>query len=120
MNGTIQLEGLEFFAFHGFYDEEQKLGNRYSVDILVELPLSTPSNSDRLADTVSYAELFQLATQAMQQPSRLLENVAKRLIDNIMARYTAVQYCEVSIAKHNPPLGGLCQKARITLREKRA
>jgi dihydroneopterin aldolase len=41
-SGTVSLEGMAFFARHGFYEEERTLGNRYEVDIAVETPLETP------------------------------------------------------------------------------
>jgi dihydroneopterin aldolase len=120
MNGIIQLEGMEFFSHHGFYDEEQRLGNKYTVNLTIETPLQTAATSDFLHDTVSYEQLYALTHQVMHTPSRLLENVAKRLIDSVYAHYPQVTYCEVSIAKHNPPLGGLCHKAIVTLKQHKA
>ncbi|MDX5443432.1 MAG: dihydroneopterin aldolase, partial [Hymenobacteraceae bacterium] len=46
--GQIALEGMEFFAFHGFYDEEQKIGNKYGVDLYIKTDLHAAAESDDL------------------------------------------------------------------------
>ena len=115
--GTIALEGLEFFSYHGFYDEEQKMGNKYSVDIVVTADFSEAARRDRLSATVNYADLYQITAKVMQQSSRLLEHIAHQIIQNIRAQYPDLQSVEVSVSKFNPPIGGVCHRAKITLKE---
>jgi dihydroneopterin aldolase len=114
--GTISLEGLEFFSYHGFYDEEQKIGNKYSVDITVTADFLEAAEQDRLSATVNYEELYRITAGVMQKPARLLEHVAHRIIREIRAIYPALQSVEVGVSKFNPPIGGVCHRARITLR----
>lgn len=115
--GTIALEGLEFFSYHGFYDEEQKIGNKYSVDIIVTADFSEAAERDRLSSTVNYMDLYQITVAVMQQPARLLEHIAHQIIQNIKAKYTDLAAVEVSVSKFNPPIGGVCHRAKITLKE---
>jgi len=115
--GLIHLEGLEFFAYHGFYDEEQKVGNKYSVDIKIAADLSEARNSDKLHDTINYEELYRLTKEEMKVSSRLLEHIAERIIKRIAVRYPQIDQCEISISKFNPPVGGVCQRAKVTIKE---
>ncbi|MEZ0540060.1 dihydroneopterin aldolase [Fibrella arboris] len=115
--GTISLEGLEFFAYHGFYDEEQKIGNKYAVDITVFADFSEAARLDRLSATVNYEALYRITADVMKQPARLLEHIAHSLIAGIKQQFPAVDSVEVSVSKFNPPIGGVCHRARITLRE---
>lgn len=115
--GTIALEGLEFFSYHGFYDEEQKIGNKYSVDIIVTADFSEAARRDRLSATVNYEDLYQITATVMQQPARLLEHIAHRIIEEIRFKYPDLQSVEVSVSKFNPPIGGVCHRAKITLKE---
>lgn len=115
--GTISLEGLEFFSYHGFYDEEQKIGNKYSVDIIVTADFSEAARRDRLSATVNYEDLYRITVSVMQQPARLLEHIAHQIIQEIRAKYTELLAVEVSVSKFNPPIGGVCQRAKITLKE---
>jgi dihydroneopterin aldolase len=114
--GTITLEGLEFFSYHGYYDEEQKIGNKYSVDIVVTANFDEAAQRDRLSATVNYEHLYQITKDVMQQPARLLEHVAYGIIRGIRQQYPNLEGVEVSVSKFNPPIGGVCHRARITLK----
>lgn len=113
--GTISLEGLEFFAYHGYYDEEQKVGNKYSLDITIYTDFSKAAQNDRLKGTVNYEELYQIAVQVMNERARLLEHIAWRLIEKVREQYPDVQKVHVSVSKFNPPIGGVCHRSRITM-----
>lgn len=113
--GTIALEGLEFFSYHGYYDEEQKIGNKYSVDIVVTADFSEAAHLDRISATVNYEDLYAITLRVMQQPARLLEHIAHRIIQEIRASYANLNSVEVSVSKFNPPIGGVCHRARITM-----
>jgi dihydroneopterin aldolase len=113
--GVISLEGLEFFAYHGFYEEEQKIGNKYTVDITVVASLHKAAEGDQLAETVNYEDLYRIAATVMSGKSKLLEHVAYQIIEEIRSLYPFVQKVVVSVSKHNPPIGGICNKAKITL-----
>ena len=115
--GVINLEGLEFFAYHGFYDEEQTVGNKYSVDIRIESDLSSARNSDKLNDTINYEDLYNLTKEEMKIPSRLLEHIAERIIKRVANKYPQIKNCEISISKFNPPVGGVCNRARVVIKE---
>ena len=113
--GVIALEGLEFFAYHGYYDEEQKTGNRYSIDIAVTANVETAAQQDQLPLTINYEALYQIIAEEMTKQSRLLEHIAERIIQRTYHLYPTVDAVEVSVSKFNPPIGGVCTKAKITL-----
>jgi 7,8-dihydroneopterin aldolase/epimerase/oxygenase len=117
--GIISLEGIEFFAYHGFLDEEQKIGNKYSVDISVKVDFSLAAKSDKLKETVNYEELYKIIREEINQPSRLLEHIGKRIITHSFKQFPEITDVEVSISKFNPPIGGVCQRAKVTLKENR-
>ena len=115
--GYIHLEGLEFFAYHGYYDEEQKVGNKYSVDIKIEADLYHARDSDKLKDTINYEDLYRLTKEEMKISSRLLEHIGQRVIARIHLEYPNINKCEVAISKYNPPVGGVCHRARVVIEE---
>ena len=113
--GLITLEGMEFFVYHGYYDAEQQVGNRYLVDLKVEANLQAAAETDRLAETVNYEVLYAIVAEEMQIKTRLLEHVAHRILDKVQERFKEVLGCSITISKSNPSLGGLCKAASITL-----
>ncbi|UBM58307.1 dihydroneopterin aldolase [Marinilongibacter aquaticus] len=111
--GLISLEGMEFFAYHGFYDEEQKIGNKYSIDLSIETDLQEAASTDLLKNTINYEELYQLVLHVMQHKHRLLEHVGHQIIERIKGTYQGVEKVTVSVSKYNPPIGGICERARV-------
>src|SRR6188768_1668592 len=115
----IALEGLEFHAFHGVYPHERESGNWFEVDIAVETDFSEAAQSDELAGTVNYETLFRMVKEEMEKPSRLLETVAEKIVDDVLKALPSVKSVELKISKLNPPIGGKCKKATVSLRKAR-
>ncbi|MGR3810250.1 dihydroneopterin aldolase [Jiulongibacter sp. NS-SX5] len=113
--GQISLEGMEFFAYHGYYDEEQKIGNKYSIDLHIETDLSSAAESDRLKDTINYENLYELVREVMLTKHRLLEHVAYEVIEKVKATYPSVLKISVGVSKFNPPIGGICERAKVVI-----
>lgn len=113
--GTIALEGLEFFAYHGYYPEEQLIGNKYALDIIVHTDFMEAAKHDKLSETVNYGTLYQIASKVMKEPAKLLEHIAFKVIENIREHYPNVAKITVKVSKFNPPLGGVCARSVITM-----
>jgi dihydroneopterin aldolase len=113
----ISLEGAEFFAYHGFYEEERKIGNKYRIDLSVSADVSMAAADDDLKETVNYEDLYAIIQKEMQTPSHLLEHIAHRIIEETYKKYRHIEWVEVSVSKYNPPIGGVCHRAIITIRK---
>ena len=113
--GRIHLESMEFYAFHGHYEEEQIVGNRFLVDLIIETDMSKPAESDELTDAVNYQEAYRLVKREMKKKSKLLENIARRILDAIYLELTGISRVTVTIRKMNPPIGGQMKAVSVTL-----
>ncbi len=119
-NGTVALEGMEFFAYHGFYKEEQRIGNKYSVDLVIETDFTKAADEDDLSGTINYEAVYNLVKHEMLHPNKLLESIGQKIINAVLAEFPSVNAIEVSVSKFNPPIGGVCAKAKVTLKETRS
>ena len=81
--GFIDIEGMEFYAYHGHYREEQIVGNKFLIDLKIEADCSVPANSDDIKDAVNYQTAYKIIKKEMQKKSNLLENIAGRILDSI-------------------------------------
>ncbi|MDT0642698.1 dihydroneopterin aldolase [Zunongwangia sp. F363] len=104
--GTIKLKNIRVFAYHGCLDEEGKIGSDYRVDLSVKGDLSHSSKTDALADTIDYVHLNKIVKEEMAIRSKLLENVAERIINRTLEEILLVQKVKVEVSKINPPIGG--------------
>jgi dihydroneopterin aldolase len=111
----VALHGAEFFAYHGFYPEEQKLGCCFAVDIEVGFEPHHNLKDDELNHTVNYEQLYAIACEEMKLTKKLLETVAQGIIDRIKQQYTFVETVQVSVKKLNPPLKGTVKYSEVVI-----
>ena len=117
--GTIELEGMEFKAYHGCLEQEKIRGNVFIVDFKGSLDLSAAAESDNLNDTLNYGEIYEIVAEEMSIPSELLENVAGRIMKAIEGRFPQLVEFSVRVSKKRPPVEGIAQWSRVTLYYKR-
>lgn len=117
--GIIKVENIRVFAHHGCLKEETKIGSDYRVDLEVKVNLKSSATTDSLNDTVDYVLLNKIVIEEMAIPSKLLETVAKRVLDRIFTESASVRKASVSVSKLNPPIGGDVEMVTIKMTEKR-
>lgn len=113
--GKISLKGMEFFAFHGVYEEERVKGNKFEVDLSIHYPFENKVIDDQLGGTIDYAELYELVKVVMDKPANLLEYLALSIRDQIKAKFPQIDQVSVTVTKFNPPINGRCEKAEVTV-----
>jgi 7,8-dihydroneopterin aldolase/epimerase/oxygenase len=113
--GQIQIENMEFYSFHGHFKEEQIVGNKFLVDLVIVTDMKLPAGSDNLKDAVDYQRIYQITKLQMEKKSHLLEHIAGRIIDAIYAEMEGIQKITVKVSKMNPPMGGKIGSVSIVL-----
>ena len=117
--GKIQVNNIKLYANHGCLNEEALIGSWYRVDIEVEADLTKSSISDALEDTVDYVHLNHIVKEEMAKRSKLLEEVARRILDRFFSELKMINTATVRVAKINPPIGGNVQEVVIILTKER-
>lgn len=114
-NGLIELEEMEFYAYHGCFREENVVGNRFLVNISIQTDMARPMQTDKIDDALNYVKVYELVRTEMQQTSNLLEHVTARVIDSLYRHFPRITWARVKISKMNPPMGGQMNKVSVTL-----
>jgi dihydroneopterin aldolase len=117
--GSILVNNIKLHAYHGCLDEEAKIGSEYRVDIAIKADLKKSAKTDELADTVDYVHLNEIVKEEMAVRSKLLEEVAQRILNRTFRELRKVKKATVSVAKINPPIGGNVEEVVIILSKKR-
>lgn len=112
----ISINGMEFHAFHGCFKEEQMIGNTFIVDVCLETNTTEAEESDDLRKTVNYAFVYELVKKEMEITSRLIEHVARRILDSIIMTFPQITSAELKVSKMNPPVGGKVDRVMVTLK----
>lgn len=118
MKSSIELSGMEFYAYHGVLAQEQSVGNRFVVDVMLDIDVTAATKSDELEDTLNYAEVYALIKREMATSSRLLEHVGGRIIDSLHREYPLIERILLKITKKTPPIMGILSGASVILEEK--
>lgn len=113
--GLIQIENMEFYAYHGCYKEERVVGNRFIVDLEITTDLKKAAVTDDIKDTLNYQLAYELVKEQMKIKSHLLENVAARILDSLYTGFPTIENAKVKVSKMNPPMGGQMDRVSVTL-----
>ena len=112
---TIRLDGIYVRAFHGCYDLEQQVGNRFRVDIVIRTPLGDLPTTDDVTQAVNYLTVFEIVERTMQRTQRTIEAAASNVIAAIKVAFPQIVEVECTVAKIAPPLGGKIDRVSVTL-----
>ena len=113
----IGLEGMEFYAYHGVYIEEQMKGGKFMVDVMIFTDAEYAQLQDDLTGTVNYEQLYKVVEQNMQQPVKLIERLARKIIDDIRLFVVKEDTIRIKIRKINPPLGAKVEASVVEIED---
>ncbi len=115
----IDVNGIKLYAYHGCMDEESRIGTDYEVNVSVWADLGTPSQTDKLSDTVDYVMLNRIVKEEMAVRAALLEVVTDRICQRILKEEPRVEEVSVSVSKLAPPINGDVERVSVALHRKR-
>lgn len=116
---TIVLKGLRFYAYHGVLPEERERGQEFVVDVILDSDLHGAGQTDDLAQTVDYRDVYDRTRGVMEGPPRrlleaLAESIAQRLLE--LDRVTGVT---VSVRKPRVRLPSPLDYSEVTIHRAR-
>lgn len=107
---TIALEGMNFFAHHGWYEEERITGNDYRVDVYFKVDLLIDTFDDDIEETINYENIYKICQDEMMKTQKLIETVGINLFNTISLKFPRMTWLKVKITKHAPiPFGNVDQ-----------
>lgn len=116
---TILIEGITFHAYHGASDEEQVIGHRYSVDVVLEYDIRAAAQSDDLSQTINYSAVAKrVLAVGTENRFRLIETLAEHIAADILHNFPA-SAVEVTVRKLLPPMKVPAQATGVTIRRAR-
>jgi 7,8-dihydroneopterin aldolase/epimerase/oxygenase len=116
MTDHIFISGLSLHAYHGVMPYEGKVGQTFTIDMMLDIDLSAAARSDKVADTVSYDKVVECATAAFsKQKFRLIEAAAGRVADAVLAAFPTVQSITVTIHKPHAPIAATFSDVGVSI-----
>ena len=119
MKTWIELEEMEFFAFHGVFEQEALVGNRFRVNLKMNVDITEAMLTDEVTDTVSYADAFEVINREMKIRAKLLEHLTGRITSRLFGSFPSIDEIEIKLSKVNPPGCGDIKQASVIIETKR-
>ena len=118
-SAEIELRGLSIYTHHGVTEAEQEVGQRLEFDISFDVPDCDAVLTDRLEDTVDYAQVCDIvALAATERSYKTLERLAQVVGERLMERY-GCESVRVRAAKPEPPLPLAIQEVAVEVTQER-
>lgn len=116
----MTMHRMEYYGYHGVFEEERKLGQRFYIDLELELDLRGAGMSDDLNQTVNYAEVHELIKNIVEIKSfKLIEALAEYIASSVLDTYTVINAVTVKVTKPHPPFDIHFQGVTVELRRTR-
>lgn len=112
---VISLNNMEFHAFHGCYQLEKIVGNRFNINLEMEVDVADAAENDDISQTVNYLNVYDVVCYQMNIPSDIIENVAWRISKALLDQFDQIISVKITIAKLAPPLGGKVESVSSTI-----
>ena len=107
---------MEFRAYHGCYDLEQIVGNRFVVELAITTELGAVADEDAVEKAVNYLTVYEIVSRVMKIKCRTIERVAQNIIHAVKDQFPQITEVECSVAKLAPPLGGKICRVSVVLK----
>lgn len=114
---TIELKSLRFFAEHGMYQEEMKVGNEFEVDLSIVCK-SPKKKITSIEQTINYVEVYRILQEEFAVRKNLLETLAMEIAEKLQAQFQEIEQVSISIRKLNPPITNFSGSVAITYSKK--
>ena len=114
----IEVNNIRLYAVHGCLEEEAKIGSKYTVDVSLETNFSEAALNDDLSKTVDYVTINAIVKTEMGKRSKLLEQVAQRIVNESKIACPSIESIRVKISKLCPPINGDVQDVAIIIEER--
>lgn len=117
MKSKILISGMEFYAYHGCFNEEKIIGTRFKVDVVLYYDVSEAAKTDDLRFTVNYQEVYGLVKEIVSQPVNILEHLCYKIITKLNTQYPSLQKADVTVYKLNPAIGGKTEWVAVNIED---
>lgn len=104
----ILLQNMAFYGYHGVLHEENSIGQKFFVDMELFLDLKQAGLTDELDKSISYADVFNLVKNIVENEKfKLLEALAESISGTILSKYNNLDKIMVRIRKPEAPVPGI-------------
>ncbi|MBM7555151.1 dihydroneopterin aldolase [Thalassobacillus pellis] len=112
----IYVNQMEFYGYHGLFPEENKLGQRFYVDLELDVDLAAAGEKDDMNESIDYGEIYQVTKSVVEgEAKKLVEAVAETIASRMLTAFSKIAGCRVKVIKPDPPIPGHYKSVAIEI-----
>ena len=116
----IRLNKMVFRGYHGVWDEERQVGQRFEVDVEFIGDVATAAKSDNIKDTIDLYKVYQTVERIVTGKTfKLVETLAEKIATALLRQFPANEL-RVCVRKPNSPVPGICDGIEVEIERRRA
>lgn len=116
----ILLNNLQFYGFHGLLPEENRLGQRFQVDVVLYANLQNAGQTDNMMESIHYGEAYSIVQKIVEgEAKNLIEAVAEEIAQALLQAFEKLQACTVKVIKPDPPIPGHYTSVAVEIHRER-
>ena len=111
----LRLNNMVFHGYHGYWDEERQVGQRFEVDVELTVAVGTAARSDHIRDTVDLYKVYQTVEKVVTgKQYKLVETLAEKIASTLLRRF-AIGEVHLRVRKPNSPVPGICDGIEVEI-----
>jgi len=116
MKYVIRMRNCAFFARHGVFEEEERLGQRFYVDAELEVESGEGLEMDSMGATVDYGAAFAEIERIITGKRRfLIEALALDVACALCKKFPHIVLATITVRKPNAPVPGVLDHVEVTV-----
>ncbi len=116
----IQVTGIRGYGYTGFFAAERTLGQWFEVDLTLGVDLTIAGQSDRLEDTLNYAQVVEIVQELLQTSRfQLLERLATAIVTALFDWDNRIEQVQIRLTKLTPPIPNFAGQVAVVMQRQR-
>jgi 7,8-dihydroneopterin aldolase/epimerase/oxygenase len=116
VNTFLLIKDLELYGFHGYFDEEQRLGQKFLFNVHAKLAPAETHLADRFEASVRYDQLIEEVERISNQTKfRTLEALGETIARGLIKRFDRITSIAVIVSKASPPISQPLERVSVEI-----
>lgn len=116
----ILLNNMQFYGYHGVFSEENRLGQRFNVDVALGADLKEAGRTDEIEASIDYGQVYQVTKEVVEGKAyNLIESVAEKIAERLLETFPSLENCNIKVTKPDPPIPGHYDSAAVEIYRER-
>lgn len=120
MSDRIFIRGIQVHAYHGVFEEENRLGQKFIFDVDYWVDAKDYARADDFSHAVSYGDVHDVVVEVAKGPTiKLIEALAEAVAQALLSRFPSINMVRIELHKPGAPIAGVFSDVGVEIIRRR-